>query len=439
MNDRKFGLVGHPLGHSYSPRIHELLGSTPYDLIDIAEDELEPFFARRAFDGVNVTIPYKVAALSLVDDASEAARAIGCVNTVVKRPDGTLFGHNTDYDGFAYLIDSLDADIDGRTAAVFGNGGATRAVLAVLRDKGAARIIVFDRKADGKGEPERHGGTCEVCVWGYDALADAYAADLVVQTTPVGMYPACPASVCDLEPFAACGESGPGAKDGLIAVLDVVYNPANTGILMQAERLGIPHAGGLGMLVAQAKAASELFRGIALDDAEIERIVHELSFDMRSIALIGMPGSGKAAIGGIVAQMLGRPFVDMDAEVVREAGKSIPQIFAEEGEEGFRAREHEALVRIGRMSGAVIACGGGVVTRPENYEPLHQNSCIVRLMRDLDELPTDGRPLSQSKGVAMLAQEREHLYRAWGDTVVENKGDVETVAKNVIAACRNLR
>ena len=309
----------------------------------------------------------------------------------------------------------------------------------MLRDKGAARIIVFDRKADGKGEPERHGGTCEVCVWGYDALADAYAADLVVQTTPVGMYPACPASVCDLEPFAACGESGPGAKDGLIAVLDVVYNPANTGILMQAERLGIPHAGGLGMLVAQAKAASELFRGIALDDAEIERIVHELSFDMRSIALIGMPGSGKAAIGGIVAQMLGRPFVDMDAEVVREAGKSIPQIFAEEGEEGFRAREHEALVRIGRMSGVVIACGGGVVTRPENYEPLHQNSCIVRLMRDLDELPTDGRPLSQSKGVARLAQEREHLYRAWGDTVVENKGDVETVAKNVIAACRNLR
>ena len=160
---------------------------------------------------------------------------------------------------------------------------------------------------------------------------------------------------------------------------------------------------------------------------------------MRSIALIGMPGSGKAAIGGIVAQMLGRPFVDMDAEVVREAGKSIPQIFAEEGEEGFRAREHEALVRIGRMSGAVIACGGGVVTRPENYEPLHQNSCIVRLMRNLDELPTDGRPLSQSKGVARLAQEREHLYRAWGDTVVENKGDVETVAKNVIAACRNLR
>ena len=165
MNDRKFGLVGHPLGHSYSPRIHELLGSTPYDLIDIVEDELEPFFARRAFDGVNVTIPYKVAALSLVDDASEAACAIGCVNTVVKRPDGTLFGHNTDYDGFAYLIDSLGADIDGRTAAVFGNGGATRAVLAVLRDKGAARIIVFDRKADGKGEPERHGGTCEICVW----------------------------------------------------------------------------------------------------------------------------------------------------------------------------------------------------------------------------------------------------------------------------------
>ncbi len=155
MNDRKFGLVGHPLGHSYSPRIHELLGSTPYDLIDIAEDELEALFARRAFDGVNVTIPYKVAALSLVDDASEAARAIGCVNTVVKRPDGTLFGHNTDYDGFAYLIDSLGADIDGRTAAVFGNGGATRAVLAVLRDKGAARIIVFDRKAEGKGEPRK--------------------------------------------------------------------------------------------------------------------------------------------------------------------------------------------------------------------------------------------------------------------------------------------
>ena len=394
-----YALLGEKLGHSFSPQIHRALWGCDYGLIEKSPEELGPFLQNGSFKGLNVTIPYKQPVIPYLDALSPAAEAIGSVNTVLRRADGSLYGDNTDYAGFLALLRSLKSSVRGQKVLVLGDGGAARTVRAVLRDEGAGETVTISRRGpDNYTNLDRH--------------ADAA---LIVNTTPLGMYPHTDAAALDLRLFPRCR-----------AVLDLIYNPARTKLLLQAEELGMEAAGGLMMLVEQGRKAAELFAGRSIPAEEGERLLRQLRFETMNVALIGMPGCGKSTVGRALAARLGRSFVDLDEELTKRAGKSIPAIFDEEGEEAFRRMETAVLTDFAKESGLVLATGGGVVTRPENRPLLRQNSRTVRLRRPLDELPTEGRPLSQSVGTVRLALEREPLYAAWADFAVDLAGPEET-------------
>lgn len=419
-----FGLLGRTLGHSYSPRIHALLGSYEYRLFEVEPEDVGPFLKGGSFQGLNVTIPYKETVMEYCDRLSDAAKKIGCVNTIVRKEDGSLFGDNTDYYGFSHMLSRAGIEVCNRKVLVLGTGGASKTVKAVLTDRGAREIVVVGRSGAVT----------------YDNIAEHYDAEVIVNTTPVGMYPNCPDAVIDLEPFARTGELREGWADGLFGVVDVVYNPARTGLMLQAEKLGIPHASGLPMLVAQAKAASEQFQGIEIASDVLEGITRRIALEESNIVIIGMPSGGKSTIGKLLAKRLGRDFVDVDDRIPPAAGKSIADIFAEDGEDAFRAIETSVTCELCKGSGRVIACGGGVVTRSRNYDLLHQNGIIVLLKRPLELLVSDGRPMSITKGIPNLARERGPKYDAWADIVINNDADPETVAQRVLdalEACEN--
>ena len=400
-----FGLIGRTLGHSYSPQIHQCLADYEYRLVELEPDQVEDFVRNGDFDGFNVTIPYKVTVAGLCDVLSDAARRIGCVNTVIRLCDGTLYGDNTDYYGFRYMMESAGMDVTGAKVVVLGAGGASKTAQVALGDMGAASVVVLSRSIEGF------------------TLQDASAhadASFIVNTTPVGMYPHCPESPIQIEEFTRVGETRLGWADGLKGVADVVYNPARTGLMLQCERLGVPHVNGLSMLVGQAKRACELFSGQPVDDAQITRITHRIAAQEENVVLIGMPGCGKSTIGVELAQALGREYVDADQRIQEAAGKPIPQIFQESGEAGFRALETQVMAELGSQSGLVIGCGGGVITQPVNYDLLHQNGVLLRVRRPLEHLDTQGRPLSASEGVGALYTQRKHLYEAWADLTIDN-------------------
>lgn len=408
MNEKKrCGLIGERLGHSFSPAIHGMLSDYEYKLYELSPEQVGPFLEAKAYDGLNVTIPYKKTVIPYCDELTDAARSIGSVNTIVKRPDGTLLGHNTDYDGFLWLLKNAGAKVEGKKAVVLGTGGASVTVQAALRDLGAAQVVVVSRSGGDN----------------YENIARHADAKILVNATPVGMYPKTGVSPVDLDVFTA-----------LEGVFDVIYNPAKTRLLLEAEKRGIPCANGLGMLVAQAKAAAERFTGKLIDDEKVYTIRAELQRSTRNILLIGMPGSGKSTVGAALAEKLGRKLVDADALIVEKAGCTIPEIFEKDGEEGFRRIEHEVLCEISKESGLVIATGGGVVTRPENMDPMRQNSLIVWLLRDLNKLPRDGRPLSQKNPLAEMFKVREPLYRAAADCIADNNGSLEDTVNQILEA-----
>ena len=351
-----------------------------------------------------MTIPYKKTVLSFCAELSPAAEAVGSVNTLVRRPDGTIFGDNTDAEGFRLTVLRSGAEIRGKKALVLGSGGASAAVSWVLRDMGA-RVVVVSRTGEDN----------------YRNLSRHRDAELLVNATPVGMNPHNGQAPLDLSELPA-----------LRWVMDLVYNPRRTALLLQAEKLGIPFDDGLVMLVAQAKRSAELFSGSPIPDGRIDEITRELAREMGNIILIGMPGCGKTTVAGLLGRALGRPVVDADAEIAAEAGCSIPQLFTREGEVGFRARETAVLSRLGARSGVVLATGGGCVTRPENYAVLHQNGVIIWLRRDLDKLPISGRPLSQQTGPAELYRQRRSLYEAFADYTIDNNGPAEETLRRVL-------
>lgn len=395
------GLLGEKLGHSYSPQIHAELADYDYRLYEKAPDEVEDFVRHGDWHGLNVTIPYKKTVIPFCDELSETAAAIGSVNTLKRREDGSIFGDNTDAFGFETLLtQTIQSSIAGQKAVVLGTGGASVTVCAVLRKHGA-EVVTISRSGENN----------------YDNLDRHADARLLVNTTPVGMYPKNGLSPVDLSAFPK-----------LKCVLDVVYNPDRTALLLQAEARGIPHAGGLTMLVAQAKRSSEIFLGKTLPDGEIARITKKLSSSMQNIILVGMPGCGKSTVGALLAERLSRPLLEADAELVKAAGITIPVIFENEGEAGFRRRETATLAELGKRSGAVISTGGGCVTRPENYPHLHQNGTIVWLRRDLNKLAREGRPLSLGADLAAMYAVREPLYTRFADFTVDNAGTpAETV------------
>ena len=413
----EYGLIGSKLGHSYSKIIHEMLCGYRYDVCPLpTEEEARTFLTRRAFKAINVTIPYKRLVMGFCSYIDPRAKAIGAVNTVVNR-NGLLYGYNTDYLGFAYLADAHGVEFAGRTVLILGTGGTHNTTSAVAKDKGAARVLTVSRHPD----PEK----------GELSYAEAVhsGADIVINTTPAGMYPN--VGVCHLDV---------AAMPGLEAVLDVVYNPDKTELILRAEEAGVPVAvGGLEMLVAQAVYAAEYFLDRKFDDApaEIRAITAQLRKEQLNVALIGMPSCGKTTIGRALADRLGKRFVDLDEEIVRAAGCSIPDLFAAEGEDGFRAREAEQTARFAREGRQVLSCGGGVVKRPENLRALRQNGVVLFIDRPLDALTVGGgRPLSTSaEALKTMEAQRRPLYLAAADVVIPNE---TTVADAVTAALEAL-
>ena len=403
------GLLGEKLGHSYSPQIHRELADYDYRLYEKAPDQVEDFVMHGDWHGLNVTIPYKKTVIPFCDELSETAAAIGSVNTLLRRADGTIYGDNTDAYGFETLLNGTHPDsIAGQKALVLGTGGASVTVCAVLKKHGAEVVTISRSGENNYQNLDRH--------------ADA---SLLVNTTPLGMYPKNGVKPVDLAAFPK-----------LRCVLDVVYNPARTALLLQAEKLGIPHAGGLTMLVAQARRSSEVFLGYTLPDREIPRITKLLSDSMQNIILIGMPGCGKSTVGAILSERLKRPLLEADAELVKAAGVTIPTIFEAEGEAGFRKRETTILAQLGKQSGTVISTGGGCVTRSENYPLLHQNGMIIWLKRDLDKLAREGRPLSLNADLHAMYAARQPLYQRFADFTADNTGTPEETADAILEVLR---
>lgn len=406
----KCGLLGRKLGHSYSPQIHNLLGDYSYVLFEKEPEELKNFLKNGDFSGLNVTIPYKKEVIPYLSELSPTAKKMGCVNTVLRRSDGTLYGHNTDYLGFTSLVRHAGLSVTGKKVLVLGSGGASNTAVAALKDLGASPVVISRSGENNYGNLHLH----------RDAAA-------IVNATPVGMYPNTGVSPIDL-----------GLFPHLEGVLDVIYNPARTQLLLDAEKLGIPRENGLWMLVAQAKEAAEVFTGGKISDEVIEKIYRRLSHQMKNIVLIGMPGCGKTTIGTLLAEKLGRTLADADEKIISLAGKSIPDIFAQDGEPTFRDWETKALTELGKQSGLVIATGGGCVTQKRNYPLLHQNGYLVWLERDCRVLPTDGRPLSQANDLGKMYAARKPLYEAFADIRVENTDTPAETVQHILNTLEEL-
>ena len=401
----KCGLLGEKLGHSYSPQIHSMLADYEYKLFEKSPEELEDFLKSGEFDGLNVTIPYKKSVMPYCAELSPTAAQIGSVNTIVRRSDGSLYGDNTDAFGFENLIVHNGIEVKGKKALVLGTGGASVTAQAVLKNLGASEVVVISRKGEDN----------------YENIAKHADAEIIANTTPVGMYPNNSKAADDLTQFPK-----------LSGVLDVVYNPARTALLLQAEKLCIPCAGGLYMLVSQAKRSCELFTGKSIPDSEIDRIERVLSHQMQNIVIIGMPGSGKTAVSTMLAERLGRKIFDTDTIVSEKAGVTIPEIFAAQGEAGFRKLETEATAEVGKLSGNIISTGGGVVTVADNYELLHQNGVIVWIERDTNKLARDGRPISLSSDLNELYAARLPLYERFADIKADNNGDINDTVNAIM-------
>ena len=402
--ERIYGLLGRKLGHSYSVPIHRALGNEAYALYELEPDALSAFLRRPDIGGLNVTIPYKRDVMAYCDELDETARQIGSVNTIVRRADGTLKGYNTDAYGLTYLAERAQISFTGRKVVVFGSGGASLTAQAVAKKGGARAVVVVSRSGeDHYSNLERH--------------ADA---EVLINTTPLGMVPNTGEMPADPAQFPVCK-----------GVLDLVYNPRRTALLLRAEELGIPCADGLGMLVAQAKAAEELFFDRAIDDGENERILRLLRESMQNIVLIGMPGSGKTTVGAALGKLTGRRVIDLDEQIVCVAGKSIPEIFTDSGEAAFRKLEREQALVWGRESGLILVCGGGIVKDERNYPALRQNGRIYQIARETTQLAREGRPLSAHADLDVMQRERAPLYRRFRDAEIANDASPENAAQRI--------
>lgn len=398
------GLLGEHLAHSYSPRLHTLLGgSYTYELFEVAPAQLDGFLRGDAFDGLNVTVPYKQAVLPYCAALSETARLCGSVNILLRRSDGTLYGDNTDFDGFFYLLSRNGGITPGETALVLGTGGASKTAQAVLRAQGA-RVIALSHR---ENTPE---------------AVRASGASLLVNATPVGMYPH--NGECPIAP-----EQLPSCR----LVLDLIYHPAKTALLLAAQERGIPCDNGLAMLVAQAARAAALFTASPHTETaeQIEKVLCKLQAETRNVIFIGMPGCGKSTIGRRFSEQAAMPFFDCDAILEARLGCTASAFLRKHGEAAFRARETALLAELGKCSGGVIATGGGCVTRAENLRFLRQNGILLWLQRDLNRLATEGRPLLQAKTPAVLYAERRAAYEAFADRVIDNNGTPEETLHNI--------
>lgn len=398
------GLLGGKLRHSYSPQIHSCLADYDYRLFSMPLEEVEGFIKGDSWDCLNVTIPYKETVMQYLSSVSDEALRIGSVNTVIRTPDGLLHGENTDYFGFMYLLRKSGIEPKGKKCIILGSGGSAKTVKCVLSGLGAGEIIIISRSGENN----------------YNNISKHSEADIIVNTTPVGMYPDTGKSAVELSDFPNCS-----------GVIDLIYNPSKTKLLLDAERRGICCAGGLPMLVAQAVKSCEIFTKKAVPESEIERITAQIEIQTKNIILIGMPGCGKTAAGSALADKLGREFVDIDFEISVRYGRSPAEILTDDGEKAFRDIESEVAADVCKRSGIVIATGGGVVERPSNADLLRQNGVIFFIKRSLDKLPSNERPITQARGAEALYNTRKRLYYSLCDYEADGNGTVSETVENI--------
>ncbi len=412
----QYGCIGEHLGHSFSAPIHGMLGDYPYEIREIPREELDAFLDARDFLGINVTIPYKEKVIPHLDEISPLAGEIGAVNTVVNR-GGRLYGYNTDYDGMQALLERIGVPLAGKKVAVLGSGGTSRTACVLANRLGASHVLCVGRQKK------------EGCITYEELYACHGDAEYIINTTPCGMYPyddgkegmqACPVDLARLP--------------GVAGVADAVYNPLRTELVSEAIARGIPASGGLYMLVAQAVKASELFLNTAYPASVLDDVMKKMTGEKENIVLTGMPGSGKSTVGRLLAEDMGRPFLDTDALIVEAAGMAIPEIFAQKGEAYFRDLEADVIRdRVSQMQGAVIATGGGVILREENLRRLRRNGRIFFLDRPLKDLiPTQDRPLSATKeDIVRRYEERYDRYCNTADVHLPISGNARETAAQI--------
>ena len=411
----KYGLIGERLGHSFSKEVHAALASYEYELKEIAHKDLPSFMTNKSFNAINVTIPYKEAVIPFLDVISDEARSMGAVNTIVNH-NGKLHGYNTDFFGMRALLGKLGIDANGKKVAILGSGGTAKTALAVSKSIGASEILVVSR--------QKKDGTVDYAEL-YEKHTDT---DIIINTTPLGMYPNNDGCPIDISRFK-----------NLSGVIDAIYNPLRTSLILDAKKRGIPAEGGLYMLIAQGVYASEIFLSTKYPETKIDEIYDSILSDKENIALIGMPSSGKSTVGRILADMLERDFIETDELIVENVGKSIKDIFKEDGETAFRDIESDVVKQVSTKNGKVIATGGGSILRSENLRALQQNSRLVFIDRSLENLiASDDRPLSQDmNAVKALYEARYEKYKAAADVSVNGDNSPKAVAEEIIGGLKN--
>ncbi|MDU8949770.1 MAG: shikimate kinase [Veillonella sp.] len=399
----KFGLLGRTLGHSFSPRIHSALGNTNYELFEREPSQLQEFFAAPELQGINITIPYKVNAFEACDVVDPRAERIGCVNTMVRK-EGKWHGYNTDYDGFVFTLQHAGIDVAGKECIILGDGASSATVHVALEDLGAKNIVHLSRKtAPFYGDAPNYYETAQI----------------IINCTPIGMYPHNPANLIDITQFSK-----------LEGVVDLIYNPRRTILLLQAEMMEIPHCDGLPFLVAQGVEAANLFQGESFGTKEIEQILRDMRREKENIILIGMPGVGKTTVGKALAEKMGHTCIDVDQELEKEIG-DISTYITEQGEPAFREKESEMIAKLGTQTGLVISTGGGCVTVPKNYAHLRQNGRLYQLTQPIENLSTSGRVLSSGglDRLRELEEIRTPMYESFAQCIVEHHRNArETIA-----------
>ena len=412
----QYGLIGEKLGHSFSKIIHEKLADYTYDLYPLPKQELASFLEKKEFRAINVTIPYKIDVMPYLYEIDQRAQAVGSVNTIVNR-NGNLYGYNTDFGGFLYLLKHNNIDVKNKKVLVLGKGGASKAIIAVLHYLQAKQIITVYYKQSNDAI------TYEQCQKLHND------ADVIINTTPVGMYPNLDGCPIDLEHYTNCN-----------AVVDIIYNPIKTKLLLEAQKHNMIAVGGLEMLIAQAKYAVEIFLNTSIPEYKIDDIYKEMLFEKKNVVLIGMPSSGKTTIGAELAKLLHKDFVDIDAQIVSKIGMPISNYFEQYGENAFREIETEVTKEFAGKNNIVISTGGGCIKKPENMLYLSMNGVILLVERDLSKLIVgEGRPLSSSiNAIEKMYQERFPIYMRYSQKSIQNNTTTEYAVKQAQIAYMEL-
>lgn len=413
----RYGLIGEKLGHSFSKDIHERIADYTFDLIPLSKEEFKTFMEKKEFTALNVTIPYKKDVIPYLDEMDEHAKAIGAVNTIVNR-DGKLKGYNTDFTGFLYMVKKHNVHMEGKKVLIIGNGGASAAIQAVVQHESAGSMVIVD-VVPGNGAIS------------YDEMFSSHLdAEIIINTSPIGMYPRIGNAPIDISMFHKCE-----------AVLDVIYNPILTRLCFKAQEMDIKRVNGLEMLIAQAKQSVEFFLDKSIDDQIIDDIYQDMLRERCNIVLIGMPSAGKTTIGKMLENRMQKEFIDLDDIIIEKAGKSIPEIFEESGEAGFRAIETEAAIEVSKLNNKIIATGGGTIKHKVNMDYLRQNGITIFIDRDVDKLISSdpNRPLSKSTdALEKMHAERLPLYQKYAAYVAVNNSDIESTVTEIEEAYRSI-